>query len=697
MGKLKFTLSNIFYWLGLIASCLLLENVAFLSSSPEGGLNDTHFFMLLVLGLVSYLAYFIFDHIRNKSSVDFFLLGVLSLAFGCGLIAIWTFKSVSFISENPAFNFNYSQDIWDQSKHSLSLLVFIVTLYATLFFFNKNYPSIRKLRVIFLIILAICYFAIIYSFIAEWDAYVYNLTVLPPRPLPTKSIFWNENMFSCMLLMGIASSIGLNIYKKNALSYISIAVLIIDIILVGSLTAIVVGLATLLIYFLVEIILTISKKQGLGVFFLSLYLTFIAAAVVVYACALRFDMGTFSSLCTYLHNNLREADYATLTFRTFTWGETFKYLGDNPLSLLFGVGFRNANHVIGGFWYAYRQMPSMGVLSAHSGYIQILMNFGIVGLLLYFGLLVYFIYSFIRLLKTDTRFALLYFIIAACFFAYGVMESVLFFIPNTLGILVGIVFFLPMINKWKHTKHKELGDQAIEVEEPKVMEPSLITKSVAKVIMSLIALGASFFIFPIALENETIKYILINGIVILVICLFTLPIIISSFSVKRSRKAFIANCSINLTLVGFGFTYLILTQFRNSLHVSGDAKWIYPVILIIILVGEAIIIPVAKRITFKDYLQTFVGASKNSFMGLIGVGAVILIGYFMIDRIDTLSPLTYIIYPAIVLLFYYLFSYFVPFKDTVAIINHYNQIEVHSLKRDVLFDRLGNYNEKRKD
>ncbi len=696
MGKLKFTLSNILFWPSLMASCLLLENVGFLSSDPKGGLSDTHFFMLFALAMIGYLAYFIFDHIRNRSSIDFFLIAIFGIAFGVGLIAIWNFTGVDFKSDKPGYDFSYFVDTWDKAKQTLSLLTFVVTLYAFMFFMNKNYPSVRKLKVVFIGILVVAYISIIYSLIAEWWIYEYNLAYMPAHPINAQSIFWNANMFSSMLLMGVASSIGLNIYKKNAFSYISIVILTIMIVLVGSLAAIIVVTATTLIYFLLEIIFLFHQRSKASFFCLIIYLLIIALFFILYACGLKYDMGIFSHMCTYLHRGLRAADYHTLHTRTFTWTSCIDYIGQNPLNLLFGFGFRNANYIIGGFWTS-RLHIMTPQLSAHSGYIQILMDFGIVGVVIYAAFLVYFFYCFLRLLKYHTRFALLFFVIGACFVAYGVMESILFFIPNSQGLLIGFTFFMPMINKWKHVKHSNLGDDVLEVNRPVVMDANLLTKSIARIIMSLIAVAISLFIFPISLEDSNLQYLLINIIVILGLCLFTLPFIISSQSIRHSRGAFLANMIINLVLIFGSAGSLLYLQFNGTSSGIKDAKWVVPVLLFIVLVGEVIILSIAKRRKFKDYLVTFIGASKNSFMGLIGVGVLVLITYFVSDRMEMYAPMTLIIYPFLGLYFYYIFSCFVPFWDYKEIINHYNSLAIYSLKKEVLKDRLGYFNERRKD
>ena len=221
MGKLKFTLSNILFWLAIGASCLLLENVAFLSSNLHNGLNSSLFFMLFTMAMVGYISFFVIEHIKNKVSIDFLLYGVFAAAIAGGMVAIWTFTDIHMVNGDDTRTFDYALTNWDKITQTLSFIVFIFTVYSIVFFFNKNYPSIRKVRVIFVIIALVCYAASIYSLVAEIDKIVYNLSM----PLDTKelvSIFWNTKMFCGTLLMGILACIGLNYFKKNVFSYISI-------------------------------------------------------------------------------------------------------------------------------------------------------------------------------------------------------------------------------------------------------------------------------------------------------------------------------------------------------------------------------------------------------------------------------------------------------------------------------------------
>lgn len=692
MGKLKFTLSNILLYVALIATCLILEDVGFLSSNPTGPLSQTHFFMYFTIAIGSYLSYFLIEYIKNKASLDYVLFSILFICFICGCLSIWQFSGVSL---DGVRHFEYQVSNWDKVIQTLSLLVYIISVYSILFYFNKNHPSIRKLRVVYFVIVIFCLISTIYSWVKEFDLIIYNLSA-SNLPLGIKSFFWNPNMYSLMLLLGIFSCFELNYFKKNLFSYISMFYLGFFVCVVASLTAVAIMFASLGLYFLVEIIFVIKKKHTIGLIYLTLYLTVLVSFVILLACGLNYDLGGFSSFLKFLYYNFSIAKYDTLSMRTFTWSNSIYYIGEHPFNLIFGFGFKNSNHIIGGFWNAYNG-SKISTLSAHSGYIQALMNFGLIGVLALFLFVIYYLYSFIRLIKKDARFAFIFALIGFALLGYAVMESIMFLTTSTLGLLIAAFFYLPVLNKWKHYKHPQLGDDAIEAQKARPMKSSSISKSLAKLFMALIATCAALFIFPVFRDKIHLMYLLINIIVLLFICALFVPFIISCIAKKHSRKVACILSIINFAIVSSPMIYLALRFYIYRSWAIKGGEWILPIFVLLILLGETLIFGFAKKMKFKKYLSTLVGMSKNSFMGLIGVGVIITLTYFIINYLDLLSPLTYILYGVICLLSYYLASYLVPFKDQKGFISEYNESLIYAIKIDVLRDRLGDFNEKRRD
>lgn len=692
MGKLKFTLSNIIFWLAIAASCLLLEDVGFLTSNPKGPLGETQFFMLFTLALGGFLSYFLIEHIKNKVTLDYVLVSVLLTCLVGGMLAIWQFNGMDITGVQ---HFEYSVSNWDKVHHSLSFVIFLLAAYSVLFYFNKNHPSIRKIRVVYAIIMIVGFLGSLYSWVFEFDKIVYNLSATG-HPKGIDSFFWNGNMFSLMLLLSLFSCFGLNYFKKNVFSYIGIAYFFLMICIVASLTSTFVCFVSILAYFLIEIIFTIRKHTKRGIALLAVYTSLITALVVMFAVSLNFNLGVFSDFWKSIYAEYTHAHYSDLTSRTYIWDTAIAYTGENPFNLIFGFGFKNSYHVVGGLLYAYRGAATTS-LSVHNGYLQVLLNFGIVGVIAIALFLLYYLYCLCRVVKRNGRFAAIFGLMGLCLMGYAVMESIIVLNPNTLGLLICAFFYLPIINYWKHHKHKELGTDLLSVKKPKVVRPQLATKATAKFIVSLLVTLAALFAFPYFREHTRVMYLILNIMVILLLCLLFVPFIVSCISINHRKKVSIFLTVLNFVVVGGPIIYLITRHYVTPTYMAPNAEWIFPVLILLILVGESVIFGVVKHQKFKDYAATFVGMSKNSFMGVLGALAVALTTFFIAGYMDLVSPLTYIIYPILVLLAFYLASYLVPFKDQKEYIQNYNLSLLHMMKKDVLRDRLGEFDEKRRD
>ncbi len=694
MGKLKFTFSNIIYILALVASFLLLENIPFLSSNLRSGLNNTHFFMLFTFAMVGYFTYFFIQHLKNKVVLDYVQVVGFAIFFAFGLVSIWGFRNFHLESSVTGYTFDYSLSTWTQVRQTLSLFTFIVTLYATLFHFNRNFPSIRKLQIVYLGVIVFVYFAIIYSLITEINTYKYNLSSMS-NFRAIKSIFWNSNMFSGMIVIGILSCIGFNYFKKNAFCYISIAGFFVIIVLVGSLNAIAVSGSVLIIYYLIEILAIVRKKFKTSMVLLALFLISISTLIVLFACALSYDLGGLTKFCKTLHLNITSADYATLTRRTFTWSSCLTHLANHPFSLCFGLGADNTNAIIGGYWHVYRK-ALFGTLSAHSGYIQILMNYGITGFSLYAGFILYFFICFFKLIKKQTRFSLLFGLVGIAMLAYGVLESFGPFLPNTQGILVGILFFMPLINRHKHLKRHQLGDEVAMLEKPKPLKPRSVMVGTAIILGGLLSAAGSLFVFP-NFRALPLRDLLLNICIGLFILSCFLPFILSSLVVKGKRHTnlwFITINGIAFALLGALFTLFYV--YSPNLIVPYQ-KWVLPGLLFVILLIDSIYIGIAKQRKFTTFLYNFIAFTKNVCMGVFGVFLVALGLYLLRGKMDLVSPLTFIIYVAFTLLIYFIFVNLIPFKENKIVINHFNDLGLYSLHKDVVKDRLGVINEARRD
>ena len=87
MGKLRFTLTNVLFWIVLLLSCFLSENFAILNSNPLNGFSLDSAYRLTVSAILLLVLYYFLEHKKNGLTFDKILLPSLAIA---ALFLIWT-------------------------------------------------------------------------------------------------------------------------------------------------------------------------------------------------------------------------------------------------------------------------------------------------------------------------------------------------------------------------------------------------------------------------------------------------------------------------------------------------------------------------------------------------------------------------------------------------------------------------------
>ena len=680
MGKLKFTFTNIFLLLGVVMSALLLENVGFLTHNPTGPLSDKYFYMLLAVGLLSYLALFIFEHKMNKTGVDFFLLGILSIFLAGGLVAIWTYKDMSFVHEDSSITI-LAYTLEEKIRLSLAFFMFILALYSLLFIFSKNMVTGRRLIPVYIILVLIGYASIGYSLIFEFEQYV-NLFNGENIAISVKSFFWNSNMFAGNLLMGICAAMLINAYKKNVFSLVSILAFVVFILITCSLTSIVIAFVLGIAYFIIDIIYLNKKHPIASIIYLILFMSFLVALICLFAYALDGGMDFFSYFCIRIFKEIKDTNYSTFSSRVAIWNGAIDLLKQDTLKLIFGYGFGISKDVI-------HEWGHHTISSTHNGVIQIFFNFGIVGLSIYALFLFYFFYSIFRVFKNNKYFSIMFFLSGLALLGYSVGESVIFFNSNAQGLLVGTLFYLPAIMRYKHQKRE---NAIISIKATpyswKSMDDKLVVKTVAILIISL-ACTLIPFLFLNSLKGRQPLYNMLLTIVISLGVLYLLfPYIVYLWHSDTNLKHFRLRAICNSFIMAFfmGVVCLFYWLFRASLPIS--YMYIIPIATAVICILEIIYYSIVKKPSFRAYMSTFVALFKTSIIGVIAsLSTSLLIFYFYQDQFDP-GMLKYIIILVFNMLVFYVFSFIIMFKDMRAIVTYLDSIMINSLHRTVLKDEL---------
>lgn len=639
MGKIRFVLQNIFLIVGVIASALLLENVGFLTHDASGHLPDSYFFILFALAIFSYFATYFFEHKNNKLKVDWLLLLCCIVLFASGVVAIFTFKTTSFIGKKGTFVVEYTD--LEKYKMLMATFVFAITIYSLFFVFSKNVISFRKLWVVYLILILVGYFVCVYSLVAEKEIYHEIFEHRGDVSKDVQSVFNNPNMFGGTLVMCSIACILLNLVKRNPLSYISLFFFCIMALFIKSVMSLTAVICLFFVYFIVELIAGIKRRPGIYTFLLLLYVMFIVSAVLVFVFALTKNFGPISSLAHFVEKVYHSAKYSTFSGRIDLWTKAYDLLKEEPLKLAFGFGYRISTDVFNA------AIASIGgdVASVHSGPVQIFFNFGIVGTCI-FGLFVfYFIYSGIRLIKQKTRFSLVYLFVGFVMFGYSVGESVFPFNFNVQGLLVGTLFYLPLMMTMQHQRRGQIKEEIEKSEIHKSDKQSILS------VLAIIMLVALFAVVPLFAIEDIYSIPLFLNIVIcvivgLVLILLTVPTLVSLWIDRGGKTHLVIRFIFNfLFIVGTCVTcgYFVYKKCGTDLCYL----LITPACYVGCYLLELFIYKVCCRFSAKGCFKTIAFTLFSNLIPICIGLTICTIAYLFLDKYFIYGNLIYILVPVI--------------------------------------------------
>lgn len=603
MGKLKFTLSNIFILVGLLITCLLLENTAFLTANQNEPLSNSYFYLLLGIGAVSYIALFIIEHVINKIKFDFRLAIILTVLFICGLIGIWAFDVMD--TANGEF---YLPPLNEKIRWTLSLIMFIVSLYAIFFILIKNIGTYRRIKWVYIAFVIVGIVAIIYSYIFEFKTYV-GFFSGNPYGERASSFFWNTNMFAATLYFATLGAIMLNTIKKHIIWYIAIILFFLQTFLSISSLSIISEFIIVIVYLFSEIVFSFKNHPKRSGILTVVYILGISTAIIFVLVIKNFDNGV-GLLIRRVYDEIFGNENITNN-RTMIWNVLCDYQVKHPLNFIFGNGLGLSSEKI-----KYIFQTNNGLIrisSAHNGFVQVFFNFGIIGVLVCLLFYFFFIRSFFKVYKFDKRLALFNILIGVSLLGYAIGESIISFNPKAQSIIIGSLFYLPIIIENKHAKYPEVREDIAKLAKESI--PPIGQEGLIKTV-STICLFVFCTVFPLIFiksitNDEKILYPLLGASLSIFVLYLTLPYIVSLWWKDAIKRKCVLRTIINSLII-----LLLIAGFSVACYfLNGIIPYIYavalPIFILIIFVIEIIIYSLKNGGSFKMYLVTFEALYKN--------------------------------------------------------------------------------------
>ena len=513
MGKLRFTLTNIIFWVVLLLSCLLSENFAVLNNDPLKGFAVDSAFILTISIIVMLVLYYFLEHKKNKLTFDKVLLPALLIAGLLLIVNVFRQGSRVFPNYDNTGTFAISFSVQDRVMASLQVVVWIAVAYALVFVYNRfrlNKESYRWVGKIYLI--ALLLFCIIDLFLeGNQIIAILNGTY---GDSGFAFLMGNANIWSLLLFSGFLTAVLLSYKRFRWYYYLLMIYLFFHNLLTSCSTTTFIEIVVFVVYSLYEILSHIKEDKKLTGKRLISFFSVIAGIAVVFAIFVLTKVPMFVNLWSFISCSIFHKDFVTMTGRSSIWIKIFELLKGNPLDLIFGLGHITGNKILVEYSTTFR--------TAHNAVMEVVLRYGLLGACIYIGIIGIAIFGLIKhILKKNYRFAFIYGICFIAILAHSMTESTTLFTPNVGGLYFSFVFVLPIMNIIHEKRFDELKEDVVtaNVEKRKV-NPSVYMYAIA-LLAACIAMAK---ILNLALSLDTFSTILV-ALVFYLISLFIVSLL----------------------------------------------------------------------------------------------------------------------------------------------------------------------------
>lgn len=497
MSKYRFGLTTLLFWLILVFSVILVEGMNFSSKTFMTHLKLDELILVSIVVFGSILFYYIVEKRKNKATISWLALPFACAFLVCGLVGIWMSGPGSYTIGD--ISFNYDVPLVDRLTWTFGLIASALVFYLAIGVWSKRILRAKSLLAILWCFIAFCFIAIIYSLATEFQSYklIFNFEALLVDKVAYKSIksfFNNENNYGQLLMLGIFAMIIIDAIKHRWWYCIFIIGIYSAMVFSTSYTALATSFLIIVIYYTYRFFATIKLHAIRNVITLMIVLAIIGGLFAIYAILYHFEVPFVSNLTKYINESILNKDFHTFTGRTTIWGKALSLLS-SPIDLIFGRGFKNFNYL----YAAYNQVASStSYLKLHidSTYIEIIGEYGLLGLLsyitllvLYFGMCIYCIFKKRDRIAFPSIFIMISFVIYSCF------ETLVIFEMGVAGAAAFIILVLPVLIEYQNAKNKpyletNLMDEHFNIE---------ITQYSSKMIVQTLSMFLSAIVLGIGL------------------------------------------------------------------------------------------------------------------------------------------------------------------------------------------------------
>lgn len=674
MGKLKFAITNIWFWLTMAIGCFFVENIALLNPEPTKGFDFTTFWLFAIAAFACAIMYIVLERKKNHIGVDKILLPTMVVLFIIMLCTIWVQGTQVFPFKDGSDQIVVSFSLEQKVQYSVMLLfVFVFTYMSTAMMFS-NRTSNRSLRWLPFLYILFTYITIVYSLYKEWDEYVHFFTGEVPN---AKSFYLNSNTLAIAIFIGILSCMVFNYYKTTIFANVTIIVFTIAGFFTNCATSFLLTIVVVPLYFVINIVHNAKQNYIKTAIYFAIALTIYLSLTSYFM----FHGDWMKGIDENLKRFMDTLDFDTFTHRSYIWVNLIEKSIDTPAHALFGHGFKTGDIILHAVCCADNSSLVGGSHSGENGFVNILFNYGLIGLVVYVLLLAYFCYCLICIVLRKKYYpALMYGICFISLVAYDMLEQNNFFDMGFKETYMTLVFFMPIIHMHKMDIHQSKVKEFKNLPFEGIRNFYHFPHAISMILAGLTAASGAGLLITGVYKMPQLFNALLYVTIGLGASLLILPYLIYLWLVNKGISRGRVHVALNLMLISF-VTFFVWFIFKYNMLIGAIA-------LVVNIVGDVVIYAIMEKDYFRSYFKVSIfGSIVTSLLPMaISIGLTFLLAFLFHTKTEY-NMLTYIAFMVVAFVFYGMAIFIIPCKNNKKTIEYMNNILLSQYRTQVKLER----------
>jgi len=438
----------------LVITAFFEEGVAYFDPIYTTLMSGVEFYLTFSVCVILALAIFYLAGHFFRTKVNWVFLSLIAVLFLIDIVALLVFPEFS----GDGGGYHLTMDL--RIRYIAFWAAACLAFYVMLVIMPHTAINNRQWNLYFFGGMVIGVSTCIYSYIVEAPQYAFLFIKSDNAPIIVNLLSFtnNSNTFGIVVFIGMVSSFFLVVNTRRWWYAVAGYFLLANQFLIQSRIALLLSVFFAIFYFVWNLVVTFKSHIVWSIVKILFGFSVVIFLFLIKPTGLGDNvafLGNVSKLVSFDYDLTNPNTSASFYSRVDLWSSLFASMVTNPVRVLFGVGDWNFS-----WYFGFLTSGSNPIIeSAHNGLFDVFGRHGIVGVLFYVALLVYFVVCYVKCRKAKLYSTILSLALFICVLLHGLFEDTNFLNMQGKDMMLLFMTYMPLMTNCVLLKSPERAKQ----------------------------------------------------------------------------------------------------------------------------------------------------------------------------------------------------------------------------------------------